>query len=101
MCNTLTLTFFVRAYICTDLSFLVVHYSVINLSFKCHKDLIFRLSDICNIERCFYFWPALYVMCYSDYIYCARIGKSFVFAIEIGFKLALLTYKIVSARKAE
>ena len=32
--------------------FLVVHYSVMSLSFKFHKDLIFRWGDICKIERC-------------------------------------------------
>ena len=29
--------------------FLLVHYSVENLSFKFHKDLIFRCGDICKI----------------------------------------------------
>ena len=39
-------------------NFLVVHYSVISLSFKFHKELIFRCRDICKIEWGF-FWLAL------------------------------------------
>ena len=35
--------------------FLVVHYSVENLSFKFHKDLIFCLGYICKIQRCVFF----------------------------------------------
>ena len=41
-------------------NFSVAHYSVINLSVKFHKDLIFRWRDICKIERCFFFWTSLY-----------------------------------------
>ena len=33
---------------------LVAHYSVINLSFRFHKDLICRWRDICKIELCFF-----------------------------------------------
>ena len=35
--------------------FLVVHYSFMSLSFKFHKDLIFRWGDICKIESCVFF----------------------------------------------
>ena len=35
--------------------FLVVHCSVMSLSFKFHKNLIFRWGDICKIERCGFF----------------------------------------------
>ena len=45
--------YFVCACMCTD--FLVSHFSVISLSFKFHKDPIFRYRDIYKIERCFFF----------------------------------------------
>ena len=35
--------------------FLLVHYFVMSLSFKFHKDLIFHWGDICKIERCVFF----------------------------------------------
>ena len=42
---------FVRARMCKDLykKNLVVHYSFISLSFKFHKDLMFRCGDICKL----------------------------------------------------
>ena len=42
--------------------FLVVHYSVMSLSFKFHKDMIFRWGDICKIERCVFFLPLRYIL---------------------------------------
>ena len=58
-------------------NFLVVHYSVMNIDFKFHKDLIFRCRDICKIERCF-FWPALYTQDKSDiYLKCAWFMPEF------------------------
>ena len=40
-------------------NFLVVRFSVISLSLKLHKDLIFPCGDICNIEEGLLFSPAL------------------------------------------
>ena len=51
----------VYAQIFTKLS-LVVHYSVLSLSFKFYKNLVFvEEIDICKIERCV-FLPLLYVV---------------------------------------
>ena len=62
-----TIHIYARAHFClvhlcilTDLCqyVLVVHFSVMNPSFKFHKDLIFCCRDICKIELCLSFFAS-------------------------------------------
>ena len=53
--NTHVCTFLLRVRVYVHRSLLVDHYSVTSLSFKFHKDLIFRWGDICKIESCVFF----------------------------------------------
>ena len=79
--NTLALRFcFMYAHKCTDLSqkFLLVHYSVITLSFKFHKDLknitltIQKLQKWCCfwiqtlLENCNFWIHEIEIVCFLD-----------------------------------